>query len=371
MPNEIKGIRSIEGLPPNWFIPTTRYRGSKRKILPWIWENIRDLPFDNALDLFGGTGTVSILLKRMGKKVTCNDYLQYNYLSAIAFVENSDTKLTDEDLNFIRSGHDNGASSSFIADTFRGYYFLDSENEWLDRTVASISALNRFYSGKILCQKQALALWSLGQACLIKRPFNLFHRKNLNLRTKNVVRNFGNKSTWEIPFPDAMYRFAEEANRAVFDNGRQNKALCLDAFQVEQIDYDLVYCDPPYFLESKSDVDYRELYHFLDGIAQYERWSEQIDHSSYNLRLKRDAMLWPARSIDKLTKLYSLLIDRFGDSIIVISHKSGSLVSVDTIRQLLTKRGKKVRLCETPYTYALNKSNGKPQHSTEYLLIGT
>ena len=32
--------------------PTTRYQGSKRKILPWIYKNLKDLEFDTALDAF-------------------------------------------------------------------------------------------------------------------------------------------------------------------------------------------------------------------------------------------------------------------------------------------------------------------------------
>jgi hypothetical protein len=168
--------------------------------------------------------------------------------------------LADEDIAFILSNHQDIQYEEIITKTFKNYYFLDEENRWLDRTVNNIFTLNRLYSGNVLYQKQALAIWALGQACLIKRPFNLFHRKNLDLRTRDVPRNFGNKSTWETPFPLAMCRFVEEANQTVFDNNRQNKAFCIDAFQVEQAGYDLVYLDPPYFFENQSDPDYRKLY---------------------------------------------------------------------------------------------------------------
>jgi hypothetical protein len=43
--------------------PTTRYQGSKRKILPWISDCIKDIEFDTVLDAFGGSGMVSYLLK--------------------------------------------------------------------------------------------------------------------------------------------------------------------------------------------------------------------------------------------------------------------------------------------------------------------
>lgn len=59
--------------------PTTRYQGSKRSILLWIYENLKSLPFDTVLDGFGGTGSVSYLFELMNKKVTFNDILPSNY----------------------------------------------------------------------------------------------------------------------------------------------------------------------------------------------------------------------------------------------------------------------------------------------------
>ena len=69
--------------------------------MSWIWEKTKDLPFENALDLFGGTTVVSLLFKRMGKQVTYNDYSYYNYLAGIAFIENKETKLDYTDIDFI------------------------------------------------------------------------------------------------------------------------------------------------------------------------------------------------------------------------------------------------------------------------------
>ena len=362
---------TIKGLPEQWMFPTTRYRGSKRKILPWIWNALKDIVFDSALDLFGGTGVVSSLFKRMGKEVTYNDYLHYNYLSAVALIENRNTVLTDEDLDFIISEHPRISYDSFVANVFKGYYFPDVENRWIDRTINNISALDQKYSGKVLREKKAIAVLALGQACLIKRPFNLFHRKNLYLRTRKAERGFGNKSTWETPFDDAMGRFVQEANKVIFDNGRRNKAFCTDALRFEHTNYDLVYLDPPYFFEGQNNEDYMDLYHFLEGIAQPQIWPELIDHDSYNLRLKRNGTRWPAKSSEQLTNIYSSLIDRFSNSILVISHKSNSLVALGTIKYMLTNHGKKVKTYWKRYTYALSKSNGKPSLNIEWLIIGT
>lgn len=359
---------SINGLSPEWFFPTTRYRGSKRKILPWIWDKVKDLPFENALDLFGGTTVVSVLFKRMGKQVTYNDYSYYNHLAGVAFIENTGIKLNDDDVKFIVSGKNR--DSNFISENFKNIYFRESENIWLDQTISNILCLEDKYNGIELKHKQALAIWALGQACLIKRPFNLFHRKNLNIRTRRVEREFGNKKTWETPFEIAFKRFADEANQVVFDNGQKNFSTTTNALEYKSGNYDLVYLDPPYFFKNQRDADYLKLYHFLDGISQYEKWRELIDYSSLTRNLKTSKMTWPHRSPEKLEQIFSDLIAKFNQSTIVISHKAGSLVSVYKLKKILLKNGKSCSVHTKEYSYALNHQNGKSHENVECLIVG-
>lgn len=58
--------------------PTTRYQGSKRKVLPFLFHALKEIEFSQALDLYSGTASVSLLLRAMGKKVHANDYQKYN-----------------------------------------------------------------------------------------------------------------------------------------------------------------------------------------------------------------------------------------------------------------------------------------------------
>ena len=81
-------------------IPSTRYQGSKRKILPWIYDCIKDADFNTVLDAFGGSGMVSYLFKHMGKRVTYNDLFRFNYLIGQSIIENERVLLTAKD------GHD-------------------------------------------------------------------------------------------------------------------------------------------------------------------------------------------------------------------------------------------------------------------------
>ena len=72
--------------------PTTRYQGSKSKIVKWIWKNIKDIEFESVLDAFGGTGIVGYFLKMKDKQVFYNDILKFNYYIGTALIENENTK---------------------------------------------------------------------------------------------------------------------------------------------------------------------------------------------------------------------------------------------------------------------------------------
>lgn len=305
----------------------------------------------------------------MDKSVTFNDYLKFNYYKGKAIIENSDTFLTPDDINFLVRQRSN-SDRKFVQETFSGFYYLDTENEWIDSVISNIYDLEDKYKNNQLEYKQALAYYSLFESCLIKRPFNLFHRKNLNLRLNDVPRNFGNKTTWEKPFDLCFTQFAEEVNNLVISNGRMNAAINADALSIESTHYDLVYIDPPYFFTDKSNVecDYRIMYHFLEGISNYDKWGELIDYQSHNLRLRSNGNRW----IEKATVLQNFeeLLDKFRNSTIVISYKSPGIPTEEEITSIVRKYKTNVRVERSDYTYALNKSNGKVGENIELLIIG-
>jgi len=139
--------------------------------------------------------------------------------------------------------------------------------------------------------KKALAYYGLFQSCIIKRPYNLFHRKNLYMRLNNVKRNFGNKTTWDTPFENHFKQFIHEANNAIFSNGRNNTSLNMDVFDING-HYDLIYIDTPYISNKGVGVDYYGFYHFLEGLVQYDKWNEIIDNNSKHKRLKNVYSIW-------------------------------------------------------------------------------
>ena len=110
--------------------PTTRYQGSKQRFVDWIWKCIKDIPFNSALDAFGGTGSVSFRLKEEGKEVTYNDILIFNHIIGKALIENTNTTLSDSEVKILLSKHRDISYPDFIERTFKDIYYTDEENRW-------------------------------------------------------------------------------------------------------------------------------------------------------------------------------------------------------------------------------------------------
>lgn len=336
--------------------PSTRFQGSKLKIVDWIWDSIKELDFHTALDAFGGTGSVSYMLKQNDTRVTYNDTLKFNWHIGLALIENDSTRLTEEDVDFILTKQKGKKYPSFIHDTFKDVYFTDEENQWIDMVVTNIDQFDNIY-------KKALAYFALSQACIIKRPFNLFHRKNLYIRFSDVERSFGNKATWDTPFETHFRKFVDEANVAIFSNEKQNEALNLDVFEIEE-NFDLVYVDTPYISQQGVGVDYLDFYHFLEGLVNYPQWTKMIDYKTKHRRLKRNASVWVDKN--QIHQAFDKLFKKFRKSILVVSYRSDGIPSIRELQDLMNKyKSDVIELKRKNYKYVLSHN-----HSEEVLLIG-
>jgi adenine-specific DNA-methyltransferase len=332
----------------NYPFPSTRYQGSKRKLSGWIEATTQSLQFQSALDVFGGTGAVSHLFKRMGKSVIYNDNLLFNWNIGLALIQNTDTLLSTDDIETILSEQKGIPYPSFVQDTFEGIYFTQDENAWIDRVVYNI---DHFLTNPI---KQSIARFALFQACIIKRPYNLFHRANLYMREAQVERTFGNKRTWDTPFETHFRTFVEEANAAIFDNHRQNQSLNVDALETPT-GADLVYIDPPYLNAKGIGVNYHEFYHFLEGLSDYERWPEHIDYGSKHRRLIPQSSVWDDPK--KILEAFEAVIARHHRSILVVSYRDDGIPSKTDLIQLLQRYKTQVTEAQQTQQYALSTKN--------------
>jgi len=320
----------------------TRYQGSKAKLAPFLAPIFSSLAFDTALDLFSGTASVSYLLKTLGKRVHANDLLRANASVARALVVNDSVRLdTDRAERLFEKRR--GAAFRFVSETFGGIYFLPEENAWLDTVAENIRAVADPF-------EKSLAEYALFQACLKKRPFNLFHRKNLEIRTRSVTRTFGNKTTWDAPFETHFKAALKEANRAVFDNGKKHVVTNEDALALEAT-ADLVYLDPPYMNARGVSVDYLGFYHFLEGLTEIEQWPARIDRRRRHLPYQRRES--PFFSAKTIVRAFADLFERHRQSTLVVSYRSDGIPSLEELKRMLEALGKRVRVHEAEHKYAL------------------
>jgi adenine-specific DNA methylase len=273
----------------------------------------------------------------------------------LALIENNQQTLSEAEIELILSVQDPSNYPDFIQKNFQDIYYTDAENSWLDSVIYNINHLlkNPY--------KQALAQFALFQACIIKRPYNLFHRANLYMRTAEIKRSFGNKKTWDTPFETHFRNFIAEANQAVFDNGQDNTAIQCDALETP-IGADLVYIDPPYINQKGTRVEYRDFYHYLEGVVNDDTWAVNIDYDSKHRRLVPQKSPW----IDakRITDEFEQLIKHHQNSILVISYRDDGIPSKEQLIELLHQYKNDVQESAQPMKYALARKK-----SQELLLI--
>ena len=339
--------------------PATRYYGSKRRLLGWMYGHLASLRFGTVLDVFGGTASVSLLFKAMGKTVTFHDGFNFNGDVAASVLADDfamDRQSVEEWLAAV------SPCDGVVTRNFTGVFFTNDENGWLDGFAA------RRDDGHLCGSKRRLLNYLVYQACLKKRPFNIFHRANLGLRTAvDVKRSFGNASTWEKSFAHHALKAYDEL--AVAPTYARGSAVVLPAGDASGAapGYDLVYLDPPYIscVDRYVRDDYWRRYHFLEGLARYSTWEASIDRTS-------DVRLFPApewfrgwaKPASHKERLFSL-IDAHRQSIVVLSYVSGTSPSEVELLEHFESRFANVSLHTTSHSHALSKSKMR-----ELLFVG-
>lgn len=337
--------------------PVTRYYGSKRRLIGWMEGIFADINFDTVVDVFGGTGTVSLLFKSLGKNVYYNDILESSRLQATALLSNESVEdLYATVFEFCKAVV---PERSFITENFQGIYYKDFENMWLDGALALLQRVKER-------QRYVDIFYCLQQACIQKRPFNLFHRRNLNLRENNKQdTKFGNWRTWERSFEELMLRAAIDLRRSRWCSRvspiilpRQD-ALSLSA------GYDLVYLDPPYIPKVRRDISYLERYHFLEGLAMPQNWSASIDWSraSRGFVATEDVQRWNTKSTFK-DNLYSLIY-KHRSSVVVLSYVESAYPSREELVGYFEELFSSVEVHEKALSHALSKNQ-----KVELLIVG-
>ncbi|MBN2804158.1 MAG: DNA adenine methylase [Deltaproteobacteria bacterium] len=350
-------------------MPGTRYQGSKRKLLPFIYEHIKDIKFKTVLDPFGGTGSVTSLFALLNKRVTYIDILNCNAIIAKAlFHSDSKNFISEAELESLFARNNKVKYKSHIEDNYRDIFFTGSENVEIDTFCQNIERLSDEIS-------KYVAYYLLFQAALSKRPYNLFHRANLDIRMRDVKRSFGNKTTWDKPFIGHMKKFRLELLN--YREAAESKVNCetvivkagdifSHADSQSDTQFDLVYLDTPYHRKPGSPgTDYFNFYNFLDALLKYEDIPQLINWKYANRPIYNPMKPWFPQ--DNIHEAFKDIFERYKKSVIVLSYRSDGVPSPDEFKELLSATHSDVNLYEFDnYKYALSKNS----ESKEILIIG-
>jgi adenine-specific DNA-methyltransferase len=336
---------------PNF--PTTRYQGSKRKIISPMAAAFSNIQFDTALDLFSGSGTVSLLLRHLGKRTDSNDYLLFNKSIAELFLSATDDQLrslspTKELRDLLH--HRENSTRSLVEDNYSGIFFTDEENRQIDQFSQNAEKISKFSA--------LVYRYAVGQALMKKRPYNLFHRANLGMRLKNVKRSFGNAVTWEKSIEHHATKAVQELMLFPFGNLQSNGiSFSENATDLSKLSsaYDLIYVDPPYLNGKGLETNYSNFYGFLNGLCEYDLFESGDSKYPHKPLLGADSG-WKSEA-SALSQIQGIA-KRWPNSIIFFSYRSDGVPSGAALCEALSVGGRRAEVHSFgEFKYALSRTD--------------
>lgn len=342
-----------EQLPEQVFkYPPTRFMGSKSKLLSEIWSVASQFQFDTVVDLFSGSGIVGYMFKSQGKTVISNDYMAMSATFAKAMIENNGITMPMEEAEKLLIPIKE--SDHFVANTFQGLYYSDEENDLIDTLRMNIASIKDPY-------KHAIAMSALIRACTKKRPRGIF--------TYTGDRYNDGRKDLKKSLKQQFLEAVQAVNKAVFDNGKVNKAKHGDAMELKAGTPDLVYIDPPYY-SPLSDNEYVRRYHFVEGLAR--DW-KGVEIQQNTLTKKFKSYPTPFSTRKGAADAFDRLFKKFKDSILIVSYSSNSLPTQDEMVAIMAKYKEHVEVIPIDYTYSFGNQNGAKTNRNrvqEYLFVG-
>jgi adenine-specific DNA-methyltransferase len=247
-----------------------KYLGSKRLIIPYILEIVKELDVKSACDLFAGTTRVGQSLREQGIKVISNDLASYSYCFGKTYIEYLPTKEEQEyyEISLIpflneRQGKEGYFSKTFSEDT----RFFQKKNstkiqEIRDNIENSFSGLEKYVFLTSLIEAADRVDSNVGLQMAYLKKWSKRSYNDIELRVPLFV---------EGPIGEV---YKEDANKLA-----------------KELDCDLVYCDSPY-----NQHSYYGNYHIWETIVKWDnpetfgtvhkRVDVKENKSDYNSKVK-------------------------------------------------------------------------------------
>lgn len=295
------------------------YIGSKYSLLEFLRDTIGNVTgYENGeghtfADLFAGTGVVGAAYKEMGYQVISNDIQYYSYVLNKHLIENVPT-LDDSPLNELNSltGTEGFVYNNYCkGSNSERNYFTDSNGQKCD---AVRIALERMHNeGEIDDSVYFYFLASL----------------------VNSIDKYANTASVYGAFLKHIKKSAQKEFKLELlpvISGSKGKVYNEDINAlIRRVSGDILYLDPPY-----NARQYCTNYHVLETIARYDN---PVLNGKTGLRdySSQKSLFCSKRTVDKT---FDDLISHADFKYIFLSYNNEGLMSLDTIKAIMSKYGK-------------------------------
>ncbi len=328
------------------------YIGSKYSLLEFISATIHDIAGEDLsdkvfCDIFAGTGIVGRKFKTEVKKVIANDWEYYSYVLNRNYIGNHlEMKGKEQYLAVLNSleGTDDGfIYKNYCAGSGSGrQYFSDANGRKIDAIRQRIETWKN--KGAISDDMYYYLLSSLLESA------------DKHANTASVYGAFlkSLKATALKPI------ILEGAEYSVNDNSHE--VYCRDANGlIGEIEGDILYLDPPY-----NARQYGANYHLLNTIAEYKPFTPK---GKTGLRDYSRSSYCTTRSV---SASFDSLIKEANFRYIILSYNNEGLMSLDTIRYIMSKYGHYDVVSRDYQRFRADKEENRhhaASRTTEYLHI--
>ena len=325
------------------------YIGSKYSLLDFIDSVVTDFtalhPAGVVIcDAFAGTGAVGFFFRKKGYKVIANDNQYYSYVVNRNLIQNNVMELDKLDYLDNLAGVEGFIYNNYCAGSGSERLYFSDENG--KRCDAIRQEIERMYEAKEINEDEYYAYL----AALIEAIDKVAN-------TASVYGAFLKKikKSAEKPMKLVQIVASDQVAGEVY-NADINKFM-------RTVSGDILYLDPPY-----NARQYSSNYHMLETVARYD--NPEI-HGKTGLR---DGVELKSKYSSKRTVAaeFEDIIKNAKFKVIILSYNNEGLMSVDTVRDIMSKYGK-YSLHEKDYRrFKADKTenrNHKASATKEYLHV--
>ncbi len=230
-------------------IENRRYVGSKRSLIPFIRNVLKNIAISKFADLFAGTGVVANTFNKSNRTIIINDLLYSNYLCHYAWFSDEEYSETKVRELLTQYNATTTTEHNYMTENYADRYFSYENASIIGFIREDIE--QRRNDNEINQREYALIIMSLLYAT----------------QTADVSRTVGHYMTYiKQPKTDGKLQLRLPLAPSPATN-RGNKCYNLDALDLIKImqPVDVIYIDPPYTRQ------FGEFYHVLESIANWQQ----------------------------------------------------------------------------------------------------